>query len=141
MSNFDNSLYSNAINEAVSRQNATAKAEETLEKIKVGGINTKEAIKMITDGKWSQAGDMIGQGSIDAGLRGHGFHFYTKLIGDKVGKGLKNRLIKSKIGKLGQRALGELNKEDLEEIQKSAEKGGIRAGVLLCVVAYFPNFK
>ena len=45
MSSFDNSLFSNSINEAVSRQNASARVEETLEKHKLGIINAKEQLQ------------------------------------------------------------------------------------------------
>lgn len=125
---FDNSLYSNSINEAVSRQNAVSKAEDTLERAKVGIATSKDAIKAIAEGKWGQLGDMIGQGTLDSGLRGHGLQFYTKMIGKKAGASFKNRLMKSKIGKLGQQAIGELDKDEIDEIQKSAEKNGIQAG-------------
>ncbi len=136
MSSFDNSLFSNSINEAVSRQNASARVEETIEKHKLGIINAKEQLQAIAEGKWNQIGDMTAQGLIDAGLRGHGM----QKLGERVGKtgtklagrlteSAKKKLMKSKVGKLGSKVVSELSPEEQTEIRASVEKDGVRGGV------------
>tara|TARA_R110000787_G_scaffold26082_1_gene73125 strand:- start:464 stop:1651 length:1188 start_codon:yes stop_codon:yes gene_type:complete len=136
MSSFDNSLFSNSINEAVSRQNTAARVEETLEKHKMGIINAKEQLQAIAEGKWNQIGDMTAQGLIDAGLRGHGMaklgervgNTGTKLAG-RLTESAKKKLMKSKVGKLGSKVISELSPEEQTEIRASVEKDGVRGGV------------
>tara|TARA_R110001632_G_scaffold54547_2_gene133692 strand:+ start:112 stop:1806 length:1695 start_codon:yes stop_codon:yes gene_type:complete len=133
----DASKYSQSINNAVERQQEVSSARETLQDQALGVLKAKDAVIALTEGKWDRIGDMMGQGLLDAGIRGHGMQYYSSMIGksaakrfrnSRAGKALVKKIKESKIGKLGSKAVNKLTPEEHAQIQKGVDEGGIRGG-------------
>ena len=86
----DASKYSQSINNAVERQQEVSSARETLQDQALGVLKAKDAVIALTEGKWDRIGDMMGQGLLDAGIRGHGMQYYSSMIGKSAAKRFRN---------------------------------------------------
>lgn len=133
----DASEYSQSINNAVQRQSSVANAREAIQDKMLGVLKAKDAVIALTEGKWDRIGDMTGQGLLDAGIRGHGMQFYSKMIGDsaarrfrksRAGKAIMKRIAKSKIGQLGKKAVNKLTTAEQAEVQRGVDEGGVKGG-------------
>ena len=133
----DASEYSQSINNAVQRQSSVANAREAIQDKMLGVLKAKDAVIALTEGKWDRIGDMTGQGLLDAGIRGHGMQYYSKMIGDsaarrfrksRAGKAILKKIAKSKIGQLGKKAANSLTREEQAEVQRGVDEGGVKGG-------------
>ena len=133
----DASKYSQSINNAVERQQEVSSARETLQDQALGVLKAKDAVIALTEGKWDRIGDMMGQGLLDAGIRGHGMQYYSSMIGksaakrfrnSRAGKALVKKIKESKIGKLGSKAVNKLTPEEQVEVQRGVDEGGVKGG-------------
>ena len=133
----DASEYSQSINNAVQRQSSVANAREAIQDKMLGVLKAKDAVIALTEGKWDRIGDMTGQGLLDAGIRGHGMQFYSKMIGDsaarrfrnsRAGKAIMKKIAKSKIGQLGKKAVNKLTRAEQAEVQRGVDEGGVKGG-------------
>lgn len=133
----DASEYSQSINNAVQRQSSVANAREAIQDKMLGVLKAKDAVIALSEGKWDRIGDMTGQGLLDAGIRGHGMQYYSKMIGDsasrrfrktRVGKAILKKIAKSKIGQLGKKGANKLTASEQAEVQRGVDEGGVKGG-------------